>query len=163
MESQSKGFRGKRGVSEQRASTTAVRPGPNGKVPAASAAEKREDPILFQQYFKSVGPRTYASQIKESRNGNHYLILTEGKRDPETEQIRKTRLFIYSEDFSAFFRLLHETAVFIRENPVPEAVRRKREAYWRKQNQSGGRPAAIGNREVSPRRREDAKARRNDS
>ena len=91
--------------------------------------------ILFQQYFKSVGPRTYAAQLKEAGNGNHYLVLTEGKRDPESEQVRKTKLFVFSEDFSAFFHLLHETAVFIRKNPVSEKVRRRRETYWRKQGQ----------------------------
>jgi hypothetical protein len=42
---------------------------------------KPEPKILHQSYFKSVGPRTYASQLKELPNGNHLLVLTEGKRD----------------------------------------------------------------------------------
>src|SRR6476659_3494153 len=85
--------------------------------PRAGGAEKAEHEILFQTYFKSVGPRTYAAQVKKANNANHYLVLTEGKRDEKTGEVRKARLFIYSEDFIAFFRMLQETAQFIRANP----------------------------------------------
>ena len=124
----------------------------------APAAQQREDPILFQHYFKSVGPRTYAAQIKEARNGNQYLVLTEGKRDKETGDVRKTRVFVFSEDFAEFFHLMHETAVFIRQNPVPETIRRKREAYWRKQDQQSNSPVAS-KPEDSPRSHEATKRR----
>lgn len=98
----------------------------------ARPAPKPDDaPILFQKYFKSANPkRTYAAQIKEARNGNQYLVLTEGKRDPDTDEVRKTRLFLYSEDFVSFFRTLQETALWIRGNPVPQAVKARREKFW---------------------------------
>src|SRR5438045_222786 len=86
--------------------------------------------ILFQKYFKSIGPRTYAVQIKEAHNGNQYIVLTEGKRDLETNEVRKTRLFIYSEDFHAYFRMLHETAQFIKTHPVAEHIKVRRQRYW---------------------------------
>ncbi len=97
----------------------------NGKPPAK---------ILFQKFFHSVGPRTYASQVKELPNGNHLLVLTEGKRDRETGEVRKTRLFIYGEDFSAFFHLLHDTAAFIRAHPLSEEIRQKRSKFWARKN-----------------------------
>jgi hypothetical protein len=59
-------------------------------------APKSEAKILFQRYFKSVGPRTYAAQVKQAGNGNHFLVLTEGKRDDSSGEVRKTRLFIFS-------------------------------------------------------------------
>jgi hypothetical protein len=93
-----------------------------------------EAEILFQKYFKSVGPRTYAAQLKKAGNGNHFLVFTEGKRDDNTGEVRKTRLFVFSEDFAQFFRMLHETAQFIRDNPVPAEVKAKRAKYWAKQN-----------------------------
>ena len=96
---------------------------------------KPEPKILFQKFFHSVGPRTYAAQVKELGNRNHLLVLTEGKRDQETGEVRKTRLFIYGEDFSAFFRLLHETAAFIRANPLSEEIRKKRSKFWARKNQ----------------------------
>src|SRR3982750_2485011 len=98
----------------------------NGAAPARQA-NKPEPEILFQKYFKSVGPRTYAAQLKRAANGNHFLVLTEGKRDHKTNDVRRTKLFIWSEDFVAFFRMLHETAKHIRENPLPEEIRQKRE------------------------------------
>jgi hypothetical protein len=106
--------------------------------PSAAKADKAEHEILFQKYFKSVGPRTYAAQVKRATNGNHYLVLTEGKRDDATGEIRKTRLFIFGEDFLEFFRMLHETAQFIKANPVPDEVKKKRQRFWAKRADGGG-------------------------
>jgi hypothetical protein len=110
-----------------------------GGKPAGTAdggQNKPEAEILFQKYFKSVGPRTYAAQLKRAGNGNHFLVLTEAKRNEKTGEPRKTRLYVFSEDFVAFFKMLHETAQFIRQNPVPDDVRQRRERYWSK---NGGR------------------------
>ena len=95
---------------------------------------KPEPVILFQQFFKSVGPRTYAAQVKRAANGNHFLVLTEGKRDEKTNELRKSRLFIYSEDFSAFYKLIKASAEFVVANPVPDAVKAKRAKVWSKGN-----------------------------
>jgi hypothetical protein len=93
---------------------------------------KPDPKILFQQFFKSVGPRTYVAQLKQAANGNHFLVLTEGKRDDKTNELRKSRLFIYSEDFVAFFRLMQETAVFVKSHPVDAKVKAKRDKIWAK-------------------------------
>ena len=98
--------------------------------PIGPAGAKAEHEILFQQYFKSVGPRTYAAQVKRANNGNHYLVLTEGKRDEATGDVRKMRLFVYSEEFAEFFKMLQATAVFIRNNPLPEEVKKRRDKFW---------------------------------
>jgi hypothetical protein len=103
-----------------------------------AAVAKPDAEILFQKYFKSVGPRTYAAQLKKAGNGNHFLVFTEGKRDEKTGEIRKTRLFVFSEDFAEFFKMLHETACYIRQNPVPAEVRKKREKYWARQREGAG-------------------------
>lgn len=111
-----------------RRSTSAGKPSATGKPKDADAP----DEILFQSFFKSVGPRTYAAQIKKARNGNHYLVLTEGKRDKQTEELRKIRLFLYSEDFQSFFHLLRETADWIKTHPLPQAYQQKRTKFWAK-------------------------------
>jgi hypothetical protein len=100
--------------------------------------------ILFQKFFKSVGPRTYAAQVKRARNGNHYLVLMEGKRDGESGDVRKTRLFIYSEDFVEFFRLIKSAAEFIKATPLPAVVQKKRDRYWAKQAANADPPRAGG-------------------
>jgi hypothetical protein len=101
---------------------------------AAKTGAKPEPKILFQKFFKSVGPRTYAAQVKEAGNGNHFLVLTEGKRDENSPEVRKTRLFVFGEDFTEFFRMLHEAAQFIKANPVPDEVKARRKRFWAKQN-----------------------------
>ena len=108
-----------------------------------AASSKAEHKILFQKYFKSIGPRTYAAQLKQANNGNHYLVLTEGKRDPATGEVRKTRVFVYSEDFGAYFRMLHETAQFIKTHPVPEELKLKRQRYWAKKEAEAIDNAAV--------------------
>src|SRR5256885_5102176 len=100
---------------------------------------KKEPRILFQQFFKSVGPRTYAAQVKEAGNGNHFLVLTEGKRDEKSGELRKSCLYVYSEDFVSFFRLLKETSLFVKANPLPPEVADKRERFWATQNKGPGR------------------------
>ena len=135
----------------------------NGRqIPAASgsakAAKDGEPKILFQKYFKSVGPRTYAAQLKEAGNGNHFLVLTEGKRDPETNEVKKLKLFVYSEDFPAYFRMLHETAQFIKAHPVPQEIKMRRMRYWAKKEaeqataarEAAERQAAAKPRPVTP-------------
>jgi hypothetical protein len=102
----------------------------NSNGPRPTSAEHE---ILFQKYFKSVGPRTYAAQVKRATNGNHYLVLTEGKRDEKTDEVRKTRLFIFGEDFVEFFRMVKATSEFIKDHPIPQEVRKKRDAFWAKE------------------------------
>ena len=124
-----------------RAPRPPARRGPGSHAGAGPA--KPEHEILFQTYFKSVGPRTYAAQVKRASNDNHYLVLTEGKRDDKTSEVRKTRLFIYSEDFIVFFRMLQETAQFIKANPVPDEVKEKRDRFWaKKEHEAKAAPSA---------------------
>lgn len=101
----------------------------------AGSAPSVEEKILFQQYFKSVGPRTYVSQVKRSKNQNHYIVLTEAKRDAKTKELRKTKLFIFSEDFEALFKLINETAAFVKAHPVDPAIRNRQRQHWAKAKQ----------------------------
>jgi hypothetical protein len=112
-------------------------PGAKGKF--SPKGPKPEPKILFQKYFKSVGPRTYAAQLMQAGNGNHYLVLTEGKRDDASGEVRKTKLFVFSEDFDAFKSMLHDAFGFIQSHPVPADVVRKREKFWAKNQKSGPR------------------------
>jgi len=115
----------------------AKRPAGPGNLPAHPKAEPK---IIFQKYFRSVGPRTYAAQVKELSNGNHLLVLTEGKRDEQTGEVRKSRVLIFGEDFGAFFGLLKETAGFIRANPLSEEIREKRSRFWARKNKEAKAP-----------------------
>jgi hypothetical protein len=115
-----------------RSAARAVATKPPAKPARGIPAGKPEPKLLFQRFFQSVGPRTYTAQIKELPNGNQALVVTEEKRDPKTDELRQSRIFIYGEDFAAFFRMLHETAGFIRANPLSPEVRRRRNEFWAK-------------------------------
>jgi len=108
-----------------------------------SVQPKAEPKILFQDYFKSVGPRTYVAQVKEASNGNHFIVLTEGKRDKDSEAVRKTKLLVFSEDFDAFLAMVRRTGEFIKDHPVPDKVRRQQEKFWKNRNSN---PAPPGRR-----------------
>ena len=127
-----------RAITTARTSTTATHAGATrgpARAPGTnSAAPPGEQKILFQKFFKSVGPRTYAAQVKEANNGNHFLVVTEGKRDDATGEVRKTRLFVFSEDFNEFFDLLEQAARFIKAHPVPAEVEQRRQRFWAKKN-----------------------------
>ncbi len=97
---------------------------------------KNEPEELFLKTFRSVGPRTYEAQVMRAGNGNHYIVLSEGKADDATGEVRKTRLFVFSEDFDEFWGLMRDVARFVKENPLPDEIRQKREAFWAKGKRS---------------------------
>jgi len=107
-----------------------------GQKPDQKPGEKPriEHPILFQDFFKSVGPRTYAIQFKKASNGNHYMVLIEGQRDPKSGELYKRKVNVFSEDFEAFWVLLGSAHKWIKANPVPEKVASKQKALWTKRN-----------------------------
>jgi hypothetical protein len=115
--------------------------------------KKPEPKLLHQVYFKSVGPRTYAAQLKECANGNHMLLVSEGKRE-ENGDLRMTRLCVFSEEFLAFFKMLRDTEAHIQAHPVPESVRNRRKEFWAKQAAPKAQPnlqsAPAGGKQMRP-------------
>lgn len=90
------------------------------------ASEKPAPAVLFESSFKTQNGRTYAAQIKKAANGNHFLVLSDTRHDPQSDEMRTNRVFVFSEEFTPFFTLLRETAQFIKANPVAESVRQRR-------------------------------------
>lgn len=133
--------------SRQPARPSAPRARANARSQHARGA-KPEPKILFQKFFKSVGPRTYAAQLKQAGNGNHFLVLTEGKRDEKSGELKKCSLFVFSEDFANFFQLAREAEQFVQAHPVSAEVRKKREQFWSKQK---SKPMAQSSKTNPPR------------
>lgn len=87
---------------------------PTGRNGATSLDNRgSERPVVFQKYFKS-GSRTYASQIKIASNGKRYLALTEGVRDPQTQELKKHVVRVFEDDLKEFFSMMQETVVYLR-------------------------------------------------
>lgn len=81
---------------------------------------RTENDILFSRSVKA-GKRIYYIDVKQDRNQELYLSITESKRvkdgDEETRPVfEKHKIFLYREDLSKFFNALQAAATFTQEN-----------------------------------------------
>ncbi|MBB3187549.1 DUF3276 family protein [Microbacter margulisiae] len=91
--------------------------------------------IYYSQRIKA-GKRIYYFDMKKSRFGDYYLVITESKKevivndaDNPIVSFERHRIFLYQEDFDEFLRGLHELIDLINikndtialvEEPVPD-------------------------------------------
>jgi len=82
---------------------------------------RRED--IFSQAVRA-GKRTYFFDVKETRNGQQYLTITESKKrfNPEDGKFfyEKHKIFLYNEDFEKFKNGLETAINFIETGEKPE-------------------------------------------
>lgn len=77
--------------------------------------KKAERKDIFSQSVRA-GKRTYFFDVKETRNGEYYLTLTESKKlFPEGKQpyFEKHKIFLYKEDFNKFSDAFDKSIEFI--------------------------------------------------
>lgn len=83
--------------------------------------ERREE--IFSRVVRA-GKRTYFFDVKETRNKERYLTITESKRrfNNETQNFfyEKHKLFLYKEDFEKFANGLNAVIEFIETGSVQE-------------------------------------------
>ena len=67
--------------------------------------EEREKEEVFSQAVKA-GKRTYFFDVKETKQGERYITITESKRKFDNEDgtfsYEKHKIFLYKEDYSKF-------------------------------------------------------------
>mgnify|MGYP000537968738 CR=1 FL=1 len=77
--------------------------------------EEREREEVFSKAVKA-GKRTYFFDVKETKQGERYITITESKRkfdnDGGTFSYEKHKIFLYREDLNKFQRALSEAADF---------------------------------------------------
>ena len=79
-------------------------------------------------YAKAVkaGKRTYFFDVKETRNNDYYITITESKRRHDREgnpSYEKHKIFLYKEDFEKFIEGIEETVEVVKnalEGKLPE-------------------------------------------
>jgi phosphomannomutase len=83
--------------------------------------ERRED--IFSKAVRA-GKRTYFFDVKETRNGQRYITITESKKrfnqDEGKFYFEKHKIFLYKEDFDKFSDGLKTVIDFIETGVVPE-------------------------------------------
>ncbi len=75
--------------------------------------DKKDESVRNEIYSKPVraGKRTYFFDVKETRNKDYYLTITESKKvfdDAGTPNFEKHKIFLYKEDFTKFIEGLNE-------------------------------------------------------
>lgn len=78
-----------------------------------------ENEIVLCKTIKA-GKRIYYIDVKQSRNDDMFLTITESKRLPNIDeskksafQLQKHKIFLYREDFTDFISALQEAAQFV--------------------------------------------------
>jgi hypothetical protein len=67
-----------------------------------------------------AGKRTYFFDVKEDRDQDYYLIITESKRKFEDGGFVKNKIFLYKEDFNKFSEAFTETINYVKSDLMPE-------------------------------------------
>ncbi len=84
-----------------------------------------------QEVFSEIvraGKRTYFFDVKSTRGGEYYLIITESKRRRLSNvsgkfSYEKHKLFLYKEDLEKFATGLKSTVDFIQAGKLPEPIK----------------------------------------
>ncbi len=65
--------------------------------------------------------RTYFFDVKETRNNDYFLIITESKKDYHNPHYYiKHKIFLYKEDFNKFLKALTESIDHIKTELLPD-------------------------------------------
>ena len=84
--------------------------------------EEREKEEVFSQAVKA-GKRTYFFVVKETKQGERYITITESKRKFDNEDgtfsYEKHKIFLYKEDYSKFQNALEGVIRFVETGQMP--------------------------------------------
>lgn len=86
--------------------------------------EKKESDILFTRTVKA-GKRIYYVDVKQDRNSEYYVSLTESKRiregsDEAPPQFEKHKIFIYREDIGKIREAFEAASAFVEQGKIIE-------------------------------------------
>lgn len=84
--------------------------------------EEREREEVFSKAVKA-GKRTYFFDVKETKQGERYITITESKRKFDngdgTFSYEKHKIFLYKEDYSKFKNALDGVINFVETGEIP--------------------------------------------
>lgn len=84
--------------------------------------EERDKEEVFSQAVKA-GKRTYFFDVKETKQGERYITITESKRKFDNEDgtfsYEKHKIFLYKEDYSKFQNALEGVIRFVETGQMP--------------------------------------------
>lgn len=98
--------------------------------------EEREREEVFSKAVKA-GKRTYFFDVKETKQGERYITITESKRKFDngdgTFSYEKHKIFLYKEDYAKFKNALEGVIGFVETGEIPvfddEAISRIEDSF----------------------------------
>ncbi|MDI9355609.1 MAG: DUF3276 family protein [Chitinophagaceae bacterium] len=78
---------------------------------------------VYSKKVRAGKRRNYFFDIKNSKNGDYYIVLTELKRKEDQKDVtffEKHKIFLYKEDFNKFFDALGETIDYVKTELLPD-------------------------------------------
>ena len=88
--------------------------------------EKKESDILFTRTVKA-GKRVYYIDVKQDRNSEYYISLTESKRiregsDEAPPQFEKHKIFVYREDIGKIREAFEAASAYVAQESTAKQV-----------------------------------------
>ncbi|MBI2966508.1 MAG: DUF3276 family protein [Bacteroidetes bacterium] len=82
------------------------------------SSENSKSKMVFSKSVRA-GKRTYFFDVKETRGGDYYIVITESKKQFKTDGspghfFMKSKIFLYKEDFDKFCDALSGVCEYIR-------------------------------------------------
>lgn len=94
-----------------------------------STYNNNEKEHIFSERVKA-GKRTYFFDVKETRGGDYYLVITESKKDQQERRSnyqdskrsykKKNKIFLYKEEVNNFVNALEKTITYMKEKLLPD-------------------------------------------
>lgn len=87
--------------------------------------EKREEFEREEILSRNIkaGKRTYFFDVKQTRNEDKYLVITESKKNFNDNDgsfsYEKHKIFLYKEDYEKFATMLNDMIAFMKEGKMP--------------------------------------------
>ncbi|MFN8276878.1 MAG: DUF3276 family protein [Chitinophagales bacterium] len=74
----------------------------------------------FSRKLRAGKRRTYFFDVKNTRQGDHFITITESKKKFDGEGYESHKIFLYKEDFKKFMEALNETVNFVKTDLMPD-------------------------------------------
>lgn len=75
---------------------------------------------FFSKRLKAGKRRTYFFDVKNTKQGDFFVTITESKKKFEGEGYESHKLYLYKEDFKKFIEALNETVDYIKTELLPD-------------------------------------------
>lgn len=75
---------------------------------------------IFSKRLKAGKRRTYFFDVRTTRGGDYFIVLTESKKRFDENGFERHKLFLYKEDFNKFLNVLNETITHVKTELMPD-------------------------------------------